>query len=90
MIKFADKHCGECCMNAELMGTSSGLGSRSCVRLGSRVGEHFEVRKGLRQEYVMFPWLFNIYFDKVTRQVNKKGMGKGVKLRDENGMVLRN
>ena len=33
----------------------------------------------------MFPWLFNVYFDKVVRQVNKMAMGKGVKLRDENG-----
>ena len=33
----------------------------------------------------MFPWLFNIFFDRVVRQVNKTEMGKGVKLIDENG-----
>ena len=53
-------------------------GSRACVRLGSRVGENFEVRRGLRQGCVMSLWLFNIFFDKVLRQVNERSMGKGV------------
>ena len=28
-------------------------GSRACVRLGSRVEEYFEVRRGIRQWYIM-------------------------------------
>ena len=31
------------------------------------------------------PRLFNSFFDRVVRQVNGKEMGRGVKLRDENG-----
>ena len=33
----------------------------------------------------MSPWLFNIFFDTMVRQVNERAVGKGVKLRYENG-----
>ena len=39
-----------------------------------------EVKRGLRQEYVMSPWLFNIFFDRVVRPVNDRTMSRGVKL----------
>ena len=32
----------------------------------------------------MSPWFFNIFYDRVVRQVNERSMGKGVKLRDGN------
>ena len=38
----------------------------------------------------MSPWLFNIFFDRVVRQVNERAMGRGVTLRDENGRCLEN
>ena len=61
-------------------------GSKVYVRLGSGVGEHFEVRRGLRQGCIMSLWLLNIFVvDKVVRQVNERAMGKGMRLRDENG-----
>ena len=53
-------------------------GSRGCVRLGSRVEEYFEVRRGLRQGCVMFPWLINIFFHRVVRQVNEGAAGVGI------------
>ena len=60
-------------MNLELMGkyfirsmNSLYGGNRACVRLGSIVGEYFKVRKELIQGFVMSPWLFNIYFDRVV------------------------
>ena len=61
-------------------------GSRAWVKLGSRMGEYFEVRRGLRQPWcVMSLWLFNL-FDRVIRRVNERAMGNGVKLRDKNGV----
>ena len=54
----------ECGVDGYLIGSMSSLynGSRTCVRLGSRVGEHFEVRRGLRRGFVMSPRFFNILF----------------------------
>ena len=61
-------------------------GSRACVKLSSRVGEYFfEVRRWLRQGCLMPSWLFNVLFDRVVRQGNDREMGRGVKLRDEDG-----
>ena len=56
----------ECGVNGYLIKSMSSLynGNRECVRLGSRVGEYFEVEKGLRQRFVISPWLFNIFFTK--------------------------
>ena len=51
------------------------------MRLGSRVEKYFEVRRGLRQGCEMSSWLFNIFFDRIVRQVNERA----VKLIDGNG-----
>ena len=76
----------ECGVDGYLIRSMSSLynESRVCVRLGSRVGEYFEVRKGLRQGCLMQISDLNIYFEQVVRQVNERAMGKGIKLRDEN------
>ena len=51
----------ECGVDGYLIRSVTSLynGSRACVRLGSRVREHFEVRKGLRQGCVMSPFFFH-------------------------------
>ena len=61
IIKFVEKNCGECCMNVELMSTLRER-SRSCVRLGSTVGEYFEVMQELRQGCEICPWHFTIFY----------------------------
>ncbi len=35
----------------------------------------------------MSPWLFNLYMDGVVREVNARGMDRGLKLNDENGIM---
>ena len=89
MIKFAEKHCGGCCMNGESMGTCSRERVVYIMEVEhvwhNRVGEYFEVRSGLRQGCVRSMCLFKIFFDRVVTRLNGRPMGRGVKLRDENG-----
>ena len=54
------------------------------MRLGNRVGEYFEVMRRLRLGCAMFPWIFNIFLDRVERQVNERATRRGMKVRDEN------
>ena len=51
------------------------IDSRACVLVRNDVSEWFPV-VGLRQGYVMSPWLFNVYIDGVVREVNVR-VGKG-------------
>ena len=48
------------------------------------MSEWFPVRVGLRQGYVMSPWLFNLYMDGVVREINARVLGRGLKLVDGN------
>ena len=52
-------------------------GSKACVRVGNDMSEWFQVKVGLRQGCVMSPWLFNLYFDGVVREVNERVLGRG-------------
>ena len=45
--------------------------------------DYFEVRRGLRRECIVFPWLFSIFFDEVVREVNERATRRRVKLKDE-------
>ena len=44
-----------------------GLKSSPCVRVGRNVSESFDVNVSIRQWWVMSPWLFNVYLDRVVR-----------------------
>ena len=47
---------------------------KACVRVGSDVSEWFPVNVGLRRGCVMSPWLFNVYMDRVVREVYMDGV----------------
>ena len=60
------------------------VGSKACLRVGNEVSGWLPMRVGLRQGYVMSPWLFNVYIDGVVREVNARVLGRGLKLIDGN------
>ena len=47
-------------------------------QIGNDVSEWVLVNVGLRQDYVMFPWLFNVYMSGVVREVNVRVLWKGL------------
>ena len=59
--------------------------SRACIQVGNDVSEWFQVNIGLRQGWVMSPWLFNVYMDGVVREVNLRELLKGLELLIVNG-----
>ena len=59
--------------------------SRACVQVRNEVSESFPVNVGLKQGYVMSPWLFNVYVDGVVLEVNDRVLGKGLELLSVNG-----
>ena len=58
-------------------------GSRVCVRLGSRVGEYFELQRGLREGCVISPKFSHNFFDRVVRQVNGRSSCEKMRLSGE-------
>ena len=56
----------ECGVDGYLIRSMSSVyeGIRACVRLGSRLGDNFEVSRGLRQGCVISQWIFNIFLTK--------------------------
>ena len=48
--------------------------SSACVRIKRGVSEQFRIESRVRQEFIMSPWLFNVYMDGVMKEV-KMGMG---------------
>ena len=59
--------------------------SRACILVVNDVSEWFPVNVGLKQGYVMSPWLFNVYMDGVVREVNVRVLGKEQELLSANG-----
>ncbi len=49
-------------------------------QISGETSEHFEIKVGLRQRYVMSPWLFNIYMDGVMREMKGKVGEVGVRM----------
>ena len=54
--------------------------SSTCVRVKRGESEWFRIDSGVRQGFIMSPWLFNVYMDGVMMEV-KMGIGRrGVRL----------
>ena len=56
-------------------------GSYAVFRINGKVGEWFEMFRGLKQGCGIAPLLFNIFFGEVIRVIVDKLDGKGIKLR---------
>ena len=61
-------------INGQLLKAVQSLytGSEACVRVCREESEWFEVGVGLRQGCVMSPWIFNLFMDRVMREVREK------------------
>ena len=42
-------------------------GGKACVKMGQSETEMFDVQKGVRQDCTLFPWLFDVFIDKVVK-----------------------
>ena len=54
-------------------------GSEACVRFGGMLSGWFPISQGVRQGCVLSPWLFNVYMDRMMREVKERLQG-GVQL----------
>ena len=48
-------------------------GHQACVRVGGRLSEWFSISQG--QSCVLSPWLFNVFMDRVMREVKDRLQG---------------
>jgi len=55
-------------------------GNTAQVRTGNKLTHPFNVTKGLRQKYCIFPTLFKIYIRKALEEWKCKYSGKGIPL----------
>ena len=59
------------------------IDSLSYVRVKGGENECFRINRGVRQECIMPPWLFNVYMDALMKEV-KMGMGRrGMRFMEE-------
>ena len=56
-------------------------GSQACVRvIGGRLSEWFPISQGVRQGCVLSPWLFNVFMDRIMREVKDRLQGVCISL----------
>jgi len=55
----------------------------SCVKMGNKLSEEFQVTKGLRQGCALAPTLFKIYLEAVLKNWKHKCHGMGIPIGDE-------
>ena len=49
--------------------------SEACVRVKDKESDWFQITQGVRQGCVMSPWLFNVFMDKIVREVMEGCVG---------------
>merc|ERR1712002_652821 len=71
-------------INGKLLAAVQSMYERSecCIRVCREEGEWFNVRVGLRQGCVMSPWLFNVFMDRVMKEVRERVGDVGATLWD--------
>ena len=52
--------------------------SSACVRIKGGVSERCRIDSGVRQECIMYPWLFSVYMDGVMKEIKRERGGRGV------------
>ena len=51
------------------------IDSLACVRVKGGENQKFRIDSGVRQGFIISPWLFNVYVDAVMKEV-KMGIGR--------------
>ena len=54
-------------------------GSEICVKVGGMLSGWFPISQGAKQGCVLSPWLFNVFMDRIMREVKERLQG-GVQL----------
>src|SRR5678816_4399669 len=59
--------------------------SEACVRINGVKSDWFNNNSGVRQGCVMSPWLFNLYMDRVMKELEMGVAGNGVRMMENGG-----
>ena len=64
-------------------------GQEETVRTGHRATDWFQIRKGVRQGYILSPCLFNLYAEYIMRNARLEEAQAGIKIAGRNIYNLR-
>ncbi len=53
------------------------------VRVEDELSEFFELKVGLKQRYVLSPWLFNVFMDGVIKEIQGRAVNVGITMMSE-------
>ena len=64
-------------------------GQEATVRTGHGITDWFQIGKGVRQGYILSPWLFNLYAEYIMRNAGLEETQAGIKIAGRNINNLR-